>query len=103
MKSLGFFPEKIKYRNKSKMVNVYVIEDLGESLLDDDTCEDIGIIKRIDVNMTSTKENKISFDPVKKFSKLFTGLERVKIPYQIRLRTNVTRSYGAKKSFHSIT
>ena len=81
MKTQGYFCENVHYRGKTALAEIYVVDNLGQMLLDGGTCEKLGILKRIE-----SIEKKISFDPKKKFSKLFEGLGKVKIPYRIKLK-----------------
>ncbi|GLV34535.1 hypothetical protein CBL_21243, partial [Carabus blaptoides fortunei] len=47
METRGYFWEKISYRGKSAQTQVYVVKDLKRMLLDGQTSEKLGLIKRI--------------------------------------------------------
>lgn len=75
------------------MTEIYVVRGLGQSLLDGDICEKLGVVKRVNavtekktVPGISTLRTQMSFDPRVEYPELFKGLGRVKISYTIRLR-----------------
>lgn len=81
---IGCFRENIHYHNKIAMADIYVIRGAERPLLAGKISEKLGIVKRADIDTVT--EERMSFDPIKKFPKLFKGLGHVKTPYTIPLR-----------------
>ncbi|UYV65930.1 K02A2.6-like [Cordylochernes scorpioides] len=82
LENAGTFVAKLRANTRKMKETVYVVHHLEQPLLGVGACEDLQLVKRIDLVINGTTD----VNPEREFPKLFEGLGLLEQPYHIKLK-----------------
>ncbi|UYV85035.1 K02A2.6-like [Cordylochernes scorpioides] len=82
LENAGTFVAKLRANTREMKETVYVVHHLEQPLLGVGACEDLQLVKRIDLVINGTTD----VNPEREFPKLFEGLGLLEQPYHIKLK-----------------
>ncbi|UYV65455.1 K02A2.6-like [Cordylochernes scorpioides] len=82
LENAGTSVAKLRANTREMKETVYVVHHLEQPLLGVGACEDLQLVRRIDVVISGTT----NVNPEREFPKLFEGLGLLEQPYQIKLK-----------------
>ncbi|UYV78302.1 K02A2.6-like, partial [Cordylochernes scorpioides] len=82
LENAGTFVAKLRANTREMKETVYVVHHLEQPLLGVRACEDLQLVKRIDLVINGTMD----VNPEREFPKLFEGLGLLEQPYHIKLK-----------------
>ncbi|UYV68677.1 K02A2.6-like [Cordylochernes scorpioides] len=82
LENAGTFVAKLRANTREMKETVYVVHHLEQPLLGVEACEDLQLVKRIDLVINGTTD----VNPEREFPKLFEGLGLLEQPYHIKLK-----------------
>lgn len=90
IKTLGKITVTIQYKEQSCESNVIIVEKGNRSILGLDSCECLGIIRRVDDISVCLEGARLKYEVLKKYPKVFAGIGCLKQKYKIQLKENYT-------------
>ncbi|UYV68125.1 K02A2.6-like, partial [Cordylochernes scorpioides] len=82
LENAGTFVAKLRANTREMKETLYVVHHLEQPLLGVGACEDLQLVKRIDLFINGTTD----VNPEREFPKLFEGLGLLEQPYHIKLK-----------------